>query len=111
MRIVYNGLLPFRGFSALNLFGVVFARRGRRLSQRTLRHEAIHTAQGRELLWVPFYVAYLLEWLVRLLLPGSAYRNVSFEREAREHEWDPAYLDHRRHWAQWRSEPVENVKR
>ena len=49
MKVIYNGLVPFRGFTAINLLGVVFARREYRpLSEAVLRHEAIHTAQMRE---------------------------------------------------------------
>lgn len=27
MKVIYNPILPFKGFAAINLFGVVFARR------------------------------------------------------------------------------------
>lgn len=109
MRVIVNNLIPVRGYVAINLFGVVFARREEWdplpdvVRRGTLRHEAIHTAQGRELLWLGFYLAYLLEWLGRLLLqPGRAYRNLTFEREAYAHEWEEDYLQTRRHFAQWR---------
>lgn len=46
MKVIYNSLIPFKGFSAINLFGIVFARKEyKELSQRVLNHEAIHTAQ------------------------------------------------------------------
>ena len=49
MKVFYNSLIPFRGFTAINLFGCVFARREfEPVSDRILRHEAIHTAQMRE---------------------------------------------------------------
>ena len=67
MRIIYNDIIPFKGFTAVNLFGVVFARKSERpLSATTLNHEAIHTEQMKELLYVGFYICYLVEWLVRL---------------------------------------------
>lgn len=59
----------------------------------------------RELLWLPFYVIYALEWLVRFLLTfnaGKAYRSVSFEREAYANDHNMQYLAHRRKYAQWR---------
>ena len=109
MLVVVNDLLPFRGYIAINLFGVVFARREEWdplpdvVRQCTLRHEAIHTAQGRELLWVGFYLVYILEWLGRLVvMPRRAYRSISFEREAYAYEWDLAYLKTRKHYAQWK---------
>lgn len=91
--------MPFKGFTAINLMGVLFVRPGVFLSSRLMRHERIHTAQMREMLFLPFYVLYLLEWLMRLLGRGNAYRNISFEREAYDNEHDPDYLDTRRHYA------------
>lgn len=104
MKIIRNNLIPFKGYKAINLFGVIFARRGKVIGDSTLNHEAIHTAQMRELLYVPFYLAYVAEWLVRLFLPGNAYRSISFEREARLHAAESDYLARRRHFAQWRND-------
>ena len=50
-----------------------------------LNHERIHTAQMKELLYLPFYLLYGMEWLIRLVMyrnTREAYRNISFEREA-----------------------------
>ena len=103
MRVIYNKGIPFPGFAAINLFGVIFARTEQRpLAEAVIRHEAIHSAQMRELLWVGFYVAYLVEWLVRLAMPGDAYRGISFEREAYEHQGQADYLHKRKRFAQWR---------
>lgn len=107
MRIVRNDIIPVgRGFAAINLFGVLFVRRGVALSAELLNHEAIHSRQMRELLYVPFYVLYVAEWLVRLAICRGdamrAYRGISFEREAYGHAADPDYLRRRRLWAQWR---------
>ena len=41
MKIIYNNYIPFNGFKAINLFGIVFARR--KLSQKDIKHELIHT--------------------------------------------------------------------
>ena len=67
----------------MNLFGVIFARKEcEPLGERTLNHEAIHTAQMKEMLYVGFYLWYLIEWFVKLFIYGKkAYRNISFERE------------------------------
>ena len=98
MKIIRNSLIPFKGFVAINLFGVVFVCKDYEFRsvadyQRMLVHEEIHTKQMRELLYLPFYVWYLLEWLVRLVMyreARKAYRNISFEREAyaNQHKWD-----------------------
>lgn len=93
MKIIRNSIIPCKGFSAINLFGVVFVRKEIRpqhnISLRNweimLNHELIHTAQMKELLYIPFYLWYLLEWLIRFVMyrnAKKAYRNVSFEREA-----------------------------
>lgn len=100
--MIRNKFIPFPGFSAINLFGVIFAREGAYISETTIRHESIHTAQMRELLFVPFYLWYVIEWLVRLCLLQSsrlAYRNISFEREAYANEKDPNYLSNRDPWS------------
>lgn len=103
MKIIYNNVIPFKGFAAMNLFGVIFARKSAKpLPERTLNHEAIHTAQMKELLWVGFYLCYLAEWVVRLFMKGNAYRNISFEKEAYAHQGAKRYLTTRRHFAQWR---------
>lgn len=106
MKTVYNRLLPPKGFKAINLFGVVMVRKGYRMTDTDLNHEAIHTAQMRELLYVPFYVLYVLEWL--WLLPRypkrhEAYRHISFECEAYAHQAEPDYLKARPKFNQYKS--------
>lgn len=102
MKIIYNNIIPVKGFRAMNLFGVVFARNEfKDLSQRTLNHEAIHTAQMREMLYMFFYLWYVIEWLVKLCRFGrkKAYRNISFEREAYENQFEYTYLKRRKKYS------------
>ncbi|MEG2122063.1 MAG: hypothetical protein RRZ64_08415 [Rikenellaceae bacterium] len=81
MKIIYNKFLPVKGFSAINLCGVVFARRDcRPLSQTTITHESIHTCQQQEWLYVGFFVLYFFEWIFK------GYRNISFEKEAYQYQ-------------------------
>lgn len=90
-----------KGF-CLNLFGTYWARDTRWIDRYVINHEKIHTAQQRELLFIPFYLLYILEWAVRLLIYRSnkkAYYNISFEREAYRHGNDLTYLRRRRHYA------------
>ena len=107
MKVTYNRLIPFRGFAAINLFGHVFARREYApVSDRTLRHEAIHTEQMRETGYVGFYLIYVAEWLyqwVRLRSAKQAYYAVRFEREAYAHQDELDYPTYRRRYA-WRRE-------
>lgn len=101
MKIVYNKYLPPRGYVAINICGVIFARKEcKPINARTIRHEAIHTRQIAELLVVVFYAWYGVEWLVRLVQyrnKAQAYRNISFEREAYTNDGDTTYLK-RRNW-------------
>lgn len=102
MKIIYNNLIPMKGYKAVNLFGVLFAREGARLTAEDINHEAIHTAQMRETLYVVFYLWYAAEWLVRFIGNGLkahlAYRNVVFEREAYANQQDAGYMDKRKAW-------------
>ncbi|MDO4511430.1 MAG: hypothetical protein Q4B68_06415 [Bacteroidales bacterium] len=101
MKIVHNPFLPFRGYKAVNVLGVMLVRRGMEVTEVDIRHERIHTRQMLELGILPFYVLYVLEWLVRLPMRGNAYRSISFEREAYAHERDKHYLQQRPLYA-WR---------
>lgn len=63
-----------------------------------INHEKIHLKQQLELLVIPFYLWYFLEWIVRSVLYMNTYRayqNISFEREAYAHEKDLGYTDRR----------------
>lgn len=102
MKIVRNNIIPFKGFKCINLFGVLFIREECAMTARDFNHEEIHTAQMRELWYVPFYVLYLLEWLYRLTKKGNAYRNISFEREAYGNQNDMYYLGVRRERFAWK---------
>lgn len=85
MKIIYNNIIPFKEFKAINLFGILFVRKGCKMSSIDINHERIHYAQMKELLYIPFYIIYFIEWLIRFLYLGNsykAYRSTSFEVEA-----------------------------
>lgn len=105
----------------MNLCGIIFARKEcAPLSDTSLTHESVHTAQIIEMLVVGFYVAYVFEWLVRLIglrvrewrrgnlgsgraICRLAYLRISFEVEARRGALAGAgYLSARRAFAMWR---------
>lgn len=102
-RIVW---LPFRWRYIINLFGFILVPKQFRgcLNMYVLCHERIHTEQMRELGYIFFYLLYFLEWVYRLIFhTKTAYRGISFEREAYDHEgegWE--YIKTRKHFAQWR---------
>jgi hypothetical protein len=60
-----------------------------------INHERIHLRQQAELLVIPFYLLYLLNYLFNLLIYRShhkAYIQIVFEREAYANEADTGYL-------------------
>lgn len=64
-----------------------------------INHEKIHLKQQQELLIIPFYLIYILEWLIRSLIyfdTYKAYQNMSFEREAYLNERNFDYPSERR---------------
>lgn len=68
----------------------------------TENHERIHLRQQVELLVIGFLVAYVIEWLWRVVRGASgegAYDASIFEAEAYAHETDPGYLQRRRPYA------------
>ena len=104
MKIIYNNIIPFPGFKAINLFGVLFVRKGCTMSESDIHHEMIHTAQMKEMGYVLFYLWYLVEWLVKLAKlrdSNKAYRAISFEREAYGNEKNLIYTITRAKYA-WR---------
>ena len=108
MKIIKNSIIPFKGFLAMNICGLLFVRKElfHKLTSIDINHEAIHTAQMKELLYLGFYIIYLFEWLFKVLFkyPFShkAYRDISFEKEAYRYEEDLGYLKRRKHYGQWR---------
>lgn len=111
MKIVYNNVIPFKGYKAINLCGVLFVRKGKTMRDVDLNHEAIHTAQMKEMLYVFFYLWYVAEWIVQLFLckfdSHKAYRSISFEREAYSNQSYLLYLDERGHFT-WLEYLVEH---
>ena len=104
MLIIHNHILPFPGYRAINLFGIIFARGNEPLSARTITHETIHTKQMLETLVIGFYIWYLLEFFIKLLICFNwdrAYRSISFEQEAYEFADCPQWPKQRGRWTWW----------
>lgn len=120
MKIIRNKFIPFPGYKAINLFGILFVKNNAKIDEVTINHEAIHSRQFVELMilfavatvfirwWLPllsplfFYVWYVVEWIVRIFQYRDAhlaYRNISFEREAYTNEKELEYLRNRKHFA------------
>jgi len=72
-----------------------------------LNHESIHVKQQLELLVIPFFIIYVLNWAYNLVKYGwdtnEAYMQLFFEKEAYAHEEDMEYLSTRQKWSYFRS--------
>jgi hypothetical protein len=67
-----------------------------------INHERIHLQQQIELLWFPFFLWYIGEFLIKLIFYRKwhkAYKAISFEREAYHNEKNINYLNTRRFWS------------
>ena len=99
---IHNDYIPFRGYKAMTLLCFIFVRRGFELSDEDIRHELIHWEQQSEMLILPFFLWYLIEFIVNLFKYNDwskAYRNISFEREAYDFEKKKYYLEWRKRFA------------
>ncbi|MBP1676845.1 MAG: hypothetical protein H6Q20_1404 [Bacteroidetes bacterium] len=100
MFIIRNLFIPFKGFRAINLCGILWVKSDAEITEEVINHEKIHTAQIIELGFIFFYLFYIVEWLVRLIrFKNRAYRNISFEREAYTNQTNMNYLDSRKHYS------------
>ncbi len=91
---------PFgRDFFAITLTEFIFA--ATPLNKYNLNHELIHVAQQRELLYLPFFIWYVFEWLFYYIKYRDrivAYYHIRFEKEAYRHQNDLTYLKKRKHY-------------
>ena len=118
MKVIYNKVIPFPGFFAINLFGAMFIReeyKHQPISQKTFDHEGTHTEQMLDFVWgckklqilggCIFYVLYFIEWLIKLIISGftlgkvKAYCSISFECEAYDNDRNHKYLETRKRFA------------
>ena len=85
-------LYPFMLFKSKNLKG----------NEAIIRHEMIHFKQQLELLIIPFYLLYVLHFLINLIKyrnRSKAYFNICFEKEAYANDQDASYLEKRKAYA------------
>ena len=102
--IVSKFLIP-KGFSGITVFPfIVFRTRFYRDNMVTVNHEKIHIRQQLELLILPFYVLYFIDFIVKYVKfrdKHLAYKNIVFEKEAYENERNLRYLENRK-WFEFR---------
>jgi hypothetical protein len=99
--IVTKYLIP-KGYRGMAVFPFVLVKfRMDKGNVVFINHERIHLKQQLELLIFPFFVWYLLEFLIRFIQFKKwslAYRNISFEREAYANEQNLDYMKNRPIW-------------
>lgn len=101
MKIIRNNIIPFPGYKAINLFGVLFVRNSARISDIDINHEAIHSEQIKEMLYIFFYIWYVIEWIIlciKYLDYNKAYKNIRFEKEAYNNENNLEYIKDRKRY-------------
>ena len=122
--IIYNNFIPLKGYTALTIWPLVFARKSEKpLKRHVENHERIHLRQQLEVLtasavviaalilvfgwswwWMlaslaVYYAGYGLDYAIRRILYRShfeTYRNIAAEQEAYLNQYDRAYLRQRR---------------
>ncbi len=92
MKIIYNRLIPWKGYIGINLCGIIFARSEykNRLPSVFYNHEYTHTLQMKRDGYVRFYYRYLREFVrnyKRTRDWHKAYRLISYETEAYRNQW------------------------
>lgn len=126
MKVIYSNKIPFKGFIAMCFYPFILVRYDKKalFDDATTRHELIHANQQQEMFAVGtviaavlflfgcgwwslaalplFFYWYVVEWLMRWAYyrnRDTAYKNISFEREAYNNQANMDYLRTRKHYA------------
>lgn len=90
--------LPPKKYYGVAIYPFVFVDK-KRINEVRLNHEVIHLRQQLEMLILPFYLWYTIEYIIRVIQYRNwdvAYKNISFEREAYSNEKNINYLQQRK---------------
>ena len=99
MKVVINNIIPFKGYIAMTVYPFIFARD--KLSDMIFNHESIHGEQQKETLILLFFLLYILEYIIKLIITfnhNKAYKSISFEQEAYAFEKDINYISKRKRY-------------
>ncbi|NNF85722.1 MAG: hypothetical protein HKP28_06750 [Winogradskyella sp.] len=101
MIVIFKLIVP-NGYAAITLWPfIVLKNKTLKDNESLINHEKIHLRQQIELLILPFYLMYGIEFIVNLIRYRNwikAYVNISFEKEATAHDCDLNYLVRRPFW-------------
>ena len=114
-------MISWGSYKAMTIFPFIFVHEDESFNKVDERHEMIHGRQQEEMLFIGivlaavfffldcgwwsllglslFYIWYVLEWLVRVVIGSNAYRKISFEQEAYDNQEFPEYLEDRKAFA------------
>jgi hypothetical protein len=99
MILIFKHIIP-SNYCGLTIYPFIFlSDKKLKSDKKLLNHEKIHLKQQLELVWVFFFIWYTFEYLIRLLQYKNhhkAYKNISFEKEAYQNEYNLDYLSERR---------------
>lgn len=97
--LIWKQLKNVVGCDGIVLFPfIIFSDKRFSDNKQVMNHERIHVRQVLELLIIPFYLLYIMEFLIRRFSSKSkyeAYRKISFEQEAYSNDHDQDYLKKR----------------
>ena len=95
MRVGGISIFPFIILSERYRYGDPFR------TNATINHESIHFQQALELLVIPFYILYVVEYILKSIIYwdiGKGYSSISFEREAYTNDRNMNYLNTRKRY-------------
>ena len=100
MVIQWNWLCKKFNVIGVTIWPFIFIKEDVYYKDTLIRHERIHFRQAIEMLVIPFYLWYIIEYCFRRRRNShwDAYRNISFEKEANANESDPDFLSTRKFW-------------
>jgi len=75
---------------AITIWPFIFLSKNTKITKELINHERIHLTQQLELLVIPFYIIYLIEFYTK------GYYNISFEKEAYLNDTNLNYLKSRK---------------
>ena len=97
MIIINKNLVP-KGFAGITLFPFIIFKTEAHATVKNINHEKIHIKQQLEMLVIPFFIWYGIEYLIRIIQNKdtfTAYKKISFEQEAYDNQTDLGYLNER----------------
>ena len=99
MVLIFKYIIP-KNYFGLTIYPFIFLKnKSLKNDAKLINHEKIHLKQQLELFWIFFFIWYTSEYILKLFKYRNhylAYINISFEKEAYEHENNLNYLLYRK---------------